>query len=743
MSNPPHQRDSVPIPPNAQREHKKNRSGVLQSSLELVFSSYSRSQQLRYGASLNAPSFLDDNSFQEGEEPFDEEREYGDDTFDGGNVSSGWNDVEATAGTTGGAGGDAWVQEVSEDDEDDPDGSNISRRVSDEPSIFHADGMPLSTARTVPHGISIPPAPNGKGLISIGMMSPRPSLPSLPGSYTTSSSTTQTPRVKTKLVRKKTRSSGGTSGFTERSSAETMSAPIGGVGEMTSLLGHGGAQVYDSMDGEGGRVRPKKKIRVLAGNSTEGQTLFNATAVLVGIGLLSLPLAFAYAGWICGSLMLFGFGWLTCYTAKLLSRIIRADMRLTGYTDIGQRAFGRSAGAAINFLFCLELFALGVALVVLFGDTLNVLFPHIPANTWKLIGFLIVAPTALLPLHILSLPSLLSSISSLLLIIVLLIDGLLSPSAPGSLLHPMPTSFTPELTGGNWLGGIGLILAGFGGHAVMPSLARDMRRPEKFEGVVDKAFAIATGISFIAGASGYLMIGSTVSDEVTKDLMQEKYHYPRILNIVALWMIVINPLTKFGLSSRPLNITLENILGISPSLPPNTMESDFESSLSETPSHGIADHEHDQYTHKSSPTHKPLSHRRQSSLPSHHDPSIPSSSQIALFESSEKRKGKYRVISRMVVTALCVGTAVVLPGFGRVMAFLGSFSAFAICIILPLLFYIRLSPILLPPSSPTKARRARIVTLGQWVLVAGSVGLMIAGTVWAFLPGSGHGELDP
>ncbi|OWT36147.1 solute carrier family 32 (vesicular inhibitory amino acid transporter) [Cryptococcus neoformans] len=60
------------------------------------------------------------------------------------------------------------------------------------------------------------------------------------------------------------------------------------------------------------------------------------------------------------------------------------------------------------------------------------------------------------------------------------------------------------------------------------------------------------------------------------------------------------------------------------------------------------------------------------------------------------------MVSRVVITALCVGIAVVLPGFGRVMAFLGSFSAFLICIILPLLFYIRLSPTLLPscPLSP-------------------------------------------
>ena len=44
------------------------------------------------------------------------------------------------------------------------------------------------------------------------------------------------------------------------------------------------------------------------------EQLFNAIAVLVGIGLLSLPLAFAYAGWIGGTILLFGFAFITCYT---------------------------------------------------------------------------------------------------------------------------------------------------------------------------------------------------------------------------------------------------------------------------------------------------------------------------------------------------------------------------------------------------------------------------------------------
>ena len=94
-----------------------------------------------------------------------------------------------------------------------------------------------------------------------------------------------------------------------------------------------------------------------------------------------------------------------------------------------------------------------------------------------------VLPTTLLPLHLLSLPSLLSTVSTLLLVIIILVNGLFKTSSPGSILHPSPTDWLPELTNANWLGGIGLVLAGFGGHAVVPSLARDMKNPEHFDKV--------------------------------------------------------------------------------------------------------------------------------------------------------------------------------------------------------------------------------------------------------------------
>lgn len=51
------------------------------------------------------------------------------------------------------------------------------------------------------------------------------------------------------------------------------------------------------------------------GTSTYGQTLFNTVAVIIGVGLLSESLAFYYAGWALGSILLLFFAVLTNYTS--------------------------------------------------------------------------------------------------------------------------------------------------------------------------------------------------------------------------------------------------------------------------------------------------------------------------------------------------------------------------------------------------------------------------------------------
>jgi hypothetical protein len=112
-----------------------------------------------------------------------------------------------------------------------------------------------------------------------------------------------------------------------------------------------------------------------------------------------------------------------------------------------------------------------------------------------------------------------------------------------------------------------------------------------------------------------------------------------------------NTLIRSLLLITQLNVTIESILSISPSTPGDESQI-FTSGLSSLPE-GEAERDEE-----ASKTPESMAKR-------------------------EKRKVVLRIISRIITTAICAVTAILLPGFGKVMAFLGSFSAFLICIILP------------------------------------------------------------
>jgi len=363
------------------------------------------------------------------------------------------------------------------------------------------------------------------------------------------------------------------------------------------------------------------------GSSTFGQTLFNTIAALVGIGLLSEPLAFAYAGWLGGAVLLTFYAVVACYTAILLANIMFTDPRIRTYADIGRKAFGKASVPLISFLFCLELFSLSVVLITLFADSLHAVVPTYSKIAYKLLSLLIIVPTAMLPLSLLAYASVIGILSTLLIIFVLFFDGLSKSDAPGSLLNPCATQLLASLSFSRTGTAFGLFMAGFSGHAIVPSLARDMKNPAEFNSMIRWAFFVSTLFYAAAGAAGYLMFGNFVSDEISQDLLVTP-GYTQPWNHILMWMLVLMPISKYALGTRPLNTTFEGFLGVD----------SFE----------------------------------QGAIP------LPRLLPRLLF-------------SRVLPATASVAVSIAIPEFSSVMAFLGSFSAFTICIIGPMLAHIRLN----------------------------------------------------
>lgn len=150
-----------------------------------------------------------------------------------------------------------------------------------------------------------------------------------------------------------------------------------------------------------------KFVQVVVGQSTLPQTVFNSVNVLVGVGLLSIPLGFSYSGWLIAMIFFLFSAAVTRYTAGILAKCLSVNQSLVTFADIAYTAFGTKARIVTSIVFFFELIAACVALVVLFADSLDALVPGWGRVEWKILCGIILIPLSFVPLRYLSFTSVL------------------------------------------------------------------------------------------------------------------------------------------------------------------------------------------------------------------------------------------------------------------------------------------------------------------------------------------------
>ncbi|OQE18488.1 hypothetical protein PENFLA_c021G03257 [Penicillium flavigenum] len=400
---------------------------------------------------------------------------------------------------------------------------------------------------------------------------------------------------------------------------------------------------------------------IIVGQSTLPQTIFNSVNVLIGIGLLSLPLAMKHAGWVLGLVFLIFSAVATSYTAKILAKCLDVDRSVVTYADLAYISFGQHARLITSFLFCLELLGACVALVVLFADSLYALVPGLSILQWKIVCGVVLLPLNFLPLRFLSITSILGIISCTSIVVLICIDGFIKPDAPGSLRQPANTFLFPE----NWATvplSFGLIMSPWGGHGVFPNIYRDMRHPQKYGKSLWVTYIFTFALDCSMAIIGWLMFGDIIRDEVTANILTIT-EYPQSLSVCIVVFISIIPLTKVPLNARPLVATFEVLCGLG-------------------------------------------------------------GGHVPAENGSKTLQKVSRAMVRVFVVAMIVILAIIFPDFDRIMAFLGSFLCFTICIIFPLAFYLKIFG--------KEIGRGEYIL--DWILLIVSSILAAVGTVWAFLP---------
>lgn len=207
----------------------------------------------------------------------------------------------------------------------------------------------------------------------------------------------------------------------------------------------------------------------------------------------------------------------------------------------------------------------------------------------------------------------------------------------------------------------------WGGHGVFPNIYRDMRHPHKFQRAVKITFSFTYLLDAATAVAGLMMFGDGVKDAITANIL-ETTSYPRILTILMTFFIAIIPLTKVPLNARPIVSTLELFTGLD--------------------AHSLS------------------------------DPAL-SSTQLYTYSIA-------KIFIRIAVVIVFVFISIIFPAFDSIMAFMGSTLCFTICVILPLLFYLKI-------FGKEISLRERVL---DWVLIGVCSVMALVGTVWAFLPKS-------
>ncbi|KAL8905931.1 MAG: hypothetical protein Q9171_006475 [Xanthocarpia ochracea] len=369
----------------------------------------------------------------------------------------------------------------------------------------------------------------------------------------------------------------------------------------------------------------------IVGRSTLPQTVLNSVNVLVGVGILSLPLALSYSGWVVGVPFLLSAALVTRYTAGLLAKCLNRFPRMTHFSEIGYTAFGMKMWILMEILITLELGAADVALIVLFADSLNALVPGWGVVEWKVVCGIIILPLNFVPLRYLSITSVLGILCSFGILVLVFTDGMTKSHFPGSLLEPAPTYPFPH----DWSTlplSFGLFMAPWGGHTVFPSIYRDMRHPRKFRKGLNITFGFTYLIDSTMAAVGLLMFGNSVLDEITSSILLTE-GYPRAISVAIVAFIAIIPITKIPLNTRPIISSADKLLG----------------------------------------------------LDARHVASPPGLAGMAGYS-----RGLLRAVIRITITIIILVIAVFVPSFDTVMSLMGSVLCFSICIILPLAFYLKI-----------------------------------------------------
>jgi len=336
----------------------------------------------------------------------------------------------------------------------------------------------------------------------------------------------------------------------------------------------------------------KKSERASSDKTTFSQCVFNLANILMGVGLLGLPFAFALSGYFGGSFAIISFALVCWKTSILIGRELNGDPRplsyfaespkiaklppgsdpmarmrapIKSFPDIAREAFGNIGAVVLGIVLYFELFSCLAIFIVSIGDHMHELFPSVPVAT-HMIGFTFFSALPVIVLRtagLLSYLSLVGTIATICVVLAVVFSFFIEGDITADLESATDAMNDTGTHHQNWnTGGLtaafGLVAYCFSGHAIVPSIYNSMEKPYEFERVVDVTFIIVVAACLAIGLSGYTMFGDFVMDQITLSLNQHS-SAPLAMDILT-WLMILTAFSKLTLTMFPLAMGFEEIV---------------------------------------------------------------------------------------------------------------------------------------------------------------------------------------
>jgi amino acid permease len=275
----------------------------------------------------------------------------------------------------------------------------------------------------------------------------------------------------------------------------------------------------------------------------------------VGAGVLSLPGALQYSGWV-GLILMALVAVLCNITAKYLSacQFARPGQMLRTYEDIGEQALGIWGRRIVAFFQIITLFGVCTIFLILIGGNMNTLVGQLSLHDWIFIFAALLIPIAWLKtMNEVSVLALFGVIASLYVAAVVVIKGFLRAADPegGATIHYDVV---------NWNGlsnAINIIVFSFGGHSVLPNIISHVQQPKKnYAKVTTYSYFLIAVIYMLTAAGGYAGWGVDTQDKILDNMNDSS---PVVKAAYA--FITAHVVLAYPIPLNPISLALEDWLG--------------------------------------------------------------------------------------------------------------------------------------------------------------------------------------